>query len=161
MARRELAAAPQRMQPEDDPGWASYGETILRVHAAPPFEVDLARPFTDQHRRRFRAAGLPGAFGILTPENPRGRATSAATNAGRLRRFHEALAQGGHAPVPVDGLSPDRSRVEHGVALSLPRDVMLAMAEEWEQSAIYWCDGEAMWVLGALTHAEPWRLGPT
>ena len=148
------------MQPGEDPGWASYGETILRIHSATPFEIDLAGPVTAAHREALRAAGLPGSFGLLTPENPRGRELPAGENAARLRRFHEELVEGRLHPIPVDGLSPDRARVEHGAALDLPQKRVVALAVRWEQSAIYWFDGAAMWVVGALTEAPPWRLGP-
>lgn len=160
MPRADDMATTGRMRPDEDPGWESYGETILRVHSVTPFEVDLAAPISTAHREAFRAAGLPGSFGLLTPENPRGRDLTPAENAARLRRFHDELVLEGHHPIPVDGLSPDRRRVEHGAALDLPRKRVVALAARWEQSAIYWFDGEAMWVIGVLTDAPPWRLGP-
>jgi hypothetical protein len=62
--------------------------------------------------------------------------------------------------VRVDGLSRDRRRVEVGVALPWPMAAVRDLARRWEQSAIYWYDGSAMWVIGALTEAPPWRLEP-
>jgi hypothetical protein len=55
-------------------------------------------------------------------------------------------------------LSPDRTHVEEGVALALAVEDVEALARVWDQSAIYWWDGEAFWVRGALTQAPPWRL---
>jgi hypothetical protein len=146
------------MTPGDDPGWASYAEAILLVHADPPFEVDLSVALGETARAAFAAAGLTGTFGLVTPENPYGREASASENADRLTRFLAELRGHGHDAIGVDGLSRDRQRVEHGVALALPQEVIIALAIRWQQSAIYWWDGEAMWVIGALTAADPRRL---
>lgn len=151
------AVAP--MRPADDPGWASYAETILLVHGPSPMEVDLTRPLGARERAVFLAAGLPGSFGLITSDNPRGRDVSDAVNAERRERFRAALAGRGRV-VRVDGLSRDRQRVEVGVALPWPMAQVRDLARAWEQSAIYWFDGRAMWVIGALTDAPPWRLDP-
>ena len=157
---REPSPAPEPMRPADDPGWASYAETILLVHGPSPQEVDLARPLGARERAVFRAAGLPGPFGLVTSDNPRGRDSTPAENAARRERFAAALAARGVSPVRVDGLSRDRSRAEVGVALPWPMEEVRQLAREWDQSAIYWYGGEAMWVIGALTEAAPWRLEP-
>lgn len=154
------SAAGAMMRPEDDPGWASYAETILLVHGESPREVDLARPLGARERAVFLAAGLPGAFGLVTSDNPRGRDADHADNAARRERFRAALDARGVHPVRVDGLSRDRQRAEVGVALRWPMTEVVALAREWEQSAIYWYDGSAMWVIGALTDTPPWRLEP-
>jgi len=147
------------MRPGDDPGWAAYAETILRVHGPILAEVDLARPLGAKERAVFHAAGLPGCFGLVTAENPRGRDLTPDENADRRARFESELARSGTHPVRVDGLSRDRRRVEIGVALPWPLADVRALARRWEQSAIYWFDGHAMWVVGALTVTDPWRLG--
>lgn len=157
---RDDTSAPAPMRPADDPGWASYAETILLVHGPSPQEVDLARPLGARERAVFLAAGLPGPFGLVTSDNPRGRDVTAAENAARRERFRAALAGRGVNPVRVDGLSRDRSRVEVGVALRWPMAAVRQLAREWDQSAIYWHDGTAMWVIGALTESVPWRLEP-
>jgi hypothetical protein len=147
------------MRPADDPGWASYAETILLVHGASPREVDLARPLGARERAVFLAAGLPGSFGLVTSDNPRGRNATPADNAERRARFRSAPGMGGHL-TRVDGLSRDRRRAEVGVALPWSMRAVRRLAREWDQSAIYWFDGTAMWVIGALTEAPPWRLEP-
>jgi hypothetical protein len=145
------------MRPEDDPGWASYAETHLVIHGPVPVRIDLAHPLGPREGAGLVASGLPGTFGLVTPENPFGHPSDAAQNAERLARF---LAELGPRPhVRVDGVSPDGAHVEHGVALAWPCAEVVALAERWEQSAIYWFDGQAFWVVGALTVAAPWRLG--
>lgn len=148
------------MHPADDPRWASYAETILVVHGSSPIEVPLSKPIGAHGRAAFQAAGLPGCFGLVTPENPFGRPMTPEENATRRAEFVAELAALGEVPVRVDGLSPDRSHREIGVALGWPLESVLQLARRWEQSAIYWFDGEAMWVIGALTVAPPWKLVP-
>lgn len=144
------------MRPEDDPSWASYARTILEFHPSDPLRVDLAHPIGARSRAIFRASGLPGCFGLVTPENPRGRHAAANANAERWRRFRSELP---NETVQVDGVDPDSPHRERGVALGWPRVRVTALARRWEQSAIYWFDGHAMWVIGALARATPWRLG--
>lgn len=148
------------MRPGDDPGWSAYAGTILLVHGPIPAEVDLSRPLGAKECAVFLAAGLPGCFGLVTAENPRGVGASASDNAARRARLDEELAAAGHRPIQVDGLSRDRRRAEIGVALAWPLAAVRELARRLEQSAIYWYDGDAMWVIGALTEAEPWRLAP-
>ena len=146
--------------PADDPGWASYAETILVIHGSTPVEVPLSRPIGARERAAFAAAGLPGPFGVLTADNPFGRPMSAEGNAARRTQLAAELDSAGVAAVRVDGYSPDRQHHEVGVALQWPQHEVVALAKRWEQSAIYWFDGESMWVIGALTVAPPWKLEP-
>ncbi len=146
------------MRPEDDPGWASYADTILEFHGDEVLAVDLRRPLARSMVGRLAEAGLEGEFGLVTPCNPRGRDITAGENESRLRDFFAALRAAGIDHVVVDGWSRDRSRVERGAAIAMPRDELLAIARRWEQSAIYWFDDSGLWVIGALTSAEPWLL---
>jgi hypothetical protein len=148
-----------RMRPEDDPGWASYAETILYFPGPDPLEIDLRVPVPSAARRTLAALGLTGTFGLVTPHNPRGRRSSPGENDVRLRRFLAELEHTGTRFVPVDGCSPDRRHVEHGVALAWSQGDVVALAERWEQSAIYWWDGDRFWVVGALTVTPPLALG--
>lgn len=148
------------MRPADDPGWSSYAETILVVHGPNPVEVDLRRPIGARERAAFLAAGLEGSFGLVTAENPFGRAASPEENARRREALAAELRAAGVEAIRVDGLSPDRQHREIGVALRWPLEAVRDLARRYDQSAIYWFDGGAMWVIGALTVAPPWRLVP-
>ncbi len=147
------------MRPEDDPGWAGYGETTLVFAGPPSLQVDLARPPDASQRAQLAARGLDGPFGVVTPCNPRGQRMSPQENGALLVRFLAELDAAGKRYVRVDGVSPDRRHVESGVALAWSQADVVAWARKWAQSAIYWWDGEAFWVVGALTAARPWRLG--
>lgn len=142
--------------PEEDPSWQSYARTILEVHTTPRFQIDLAQPITRRARAALFRGGLSGSFGLVTPENPRGQRSDPARNAERWAAFRRALPPD---TLEVDGRDPDSTHRERGVALPWPRADVLALAHLWEQSAIYWFDGDAMWVIGATTDAAPWRLG--
>lgn len=151
---------PGPMRPSDDPGWASYADAILVFHSVPSFEIDLTAPIGDAERALLAGAGLRSRFGLVTAENPRGQAATAQENR-RLRAAFEAeLSGSGGTLLRVDGLSRDRRHREIGVALEWSTERLLDLARRWQQSAIYWFDGEAMWVLGALTQAPDWKLEP-
>ena len=147
------------MRPEDDPGWAAYAETILRFPGPALLDIDLAIPVPPAARSEFAARGLAGPFGLVTPCNPRGRRSSPGENEARLVRFLAELDRLGTRYLRVDGFSPDRRHVEHGVALAWSQEEIVALARRWQQSAVYWWDGASFWVIGALTTAEPWQLG--
>lgn len=147
------------MRPEDDPGWASYARTLLVFPGPPALEVDLSRPPTPGLAETFASMGLDRPFGMVTPENPYGRPSSRAENTIRFKRFLDDLDFLGATYLRVDGHSPDRQHVEHGVAVLWPQDEVIALARWYEQSSIYWWDGTAFWVIGALTEAAPWRMG--
>jgi hypothetical protein len=147
------------MRPEDDPGWDEYSSTILIVDGEPPLEIDLALPVGDDVRKGLVARGLDRPFGILTPCNPRGRRLGARENEERFGRFMVELDASGRRYVRIDGATRDRTYIETGVGIIAPRGEVVALAREWEQSAIYWWDGDGFWVVGALTVAEPRRLG--
>lgn len=146
------------MRPEDDPGWASYAETVLVFHADPVLEVPLSRPVAPTLGDSLARIGLGGPFGLVTPCNPRGQRGGDDSNAMRLREFLQRLDARGARYVRVDGVSPDRLHIEPGVALAWPQEEVVAVAREWEQSAIYWWDGMRFWVIGALTDTPPWPL---
>ncbi|HPF62726.1 MAG TPA: hypothetical protein PLI93_11790 [Gemmatimonadales bacterium] len=144
------------MRPEDDPGWAAYARTVLRFDLPGTPSVNLALPLSARELAVFRTAGLPGTFGLLTPENPRGRTATVEENDRRWASFRAGPAAGA---VRVDGCDPGGGRCERGVALPWTLDAVRDLAIVWEQSAIYWYDGRMMWVVGALTSAAPWPLG--
>lgn len=144
--------------PADDPGWDTYAEAILVVHGRNLTEVDLAEPIGAAALASFLGAGLAGCFGIMTSDNPHGLPAPAEQNAERRLALAAELAGQGARPVRIDGVSRDRRHVEIGVALCWPLERVRKLACRWQQSAIYWFDGHAMWLVGALTVAPMTRL---
>jgi hypothetical protein len=103
--------------------------------------VDLRRPVD---RTMLPFDGSP--FGVITACNPLGRVLSERENADRDAALHRRLDQLSYAYVRATGRSPDASHAERGFAVAAPREVLLALAEEFDQLAIFWFDGSSMWI---------------
>jgi hypothetical protein len=152
-------AGARTLRPDDDPGWGAYAQTILHVQGHPPIDIDLAHAVSATQRVALSDHGLEGPFGVMTPCNPYGHMAAPGDNAARMTRFLAGLDAAGKRYIRVDGRSPDGRHVETGVALAWSQADVVALARKWQQSAIYWWDGSAVWVIGALTRSRPWRLG--
>ena len=147
------------MRPQDDPSWHAYGDTILEfLPGADPVRVDLRKAVTEPLARMLATRGLPGTFVVVTACNPRGHAASDAENVVRTAVLRQTLDARQLAWIPADGLSPDGTHREPGVAVAMSHGDAQALAREFEQSAIYRYDGEAFWLVGALVDAVPMRL---
>ena len=99
-------------------------------------------------------------FAVLTAANPRGRLVDGRQNARRDRRLMTALAMMGRSCLRADGVSPDGAHRERGVAAMLRQREAAELARRYGQSAYFWFDGEAFWLVGALVRAEPIPLPP-
>ena len=95
---------------------------------------------------------------MVTPFNPHGRTIPRAENDARMRRQESELAALGVRHLRVDGLAPDGSHCEEGFAIEVSRDQARALAAQWGQSAFFWFDGGAFWLVPAEVDAEPVRL---
>lgn len=141
-----------------DPSWPAYKEAVLEFRTREPFRVWLAEPLVPSDRDQLAALVPAGQFAVVTPFNPRGRRIPAGENEARLRREHQELAARGARHLRVDGLAPDGSHCEEGYAVELPRDAARELAERWGQSAFFWFDGSAFWLVPAELDAEAVRL---
>jgi len=94
--------------------------------------------------------GLGEPFGILTAYNPRGVDLSDEENSKRAGELEAELVSLGLDFVRVDCCSPDRSHCECSVAVVAPKEQLLDMARRWEQIAIFWFDGSAFSIVGAI-----------
>lgn len=153
MARRQ-ARNPAAL----DPNWPAYKETVLEFRTDEPFRVWLAEPVVPADREQLRALMPGGVFAVVTPYNPHGRTIGRADNDARLRRERAELAAAGVRHLRVDGLAPDGSHCEEGYAVSLACDAARALAEYWGQSAFFWFDGSAFWLVPAAVAGEAVRL---
>ena len=148
--------------------YANYPKTVLEFATPDGLRVDLRQPVDEATRAALASLGL-GDFGVFTAENPAGEhaddegdpAAERARerdNARRTRALVERLEREGVAFVPVDGVAPDGEYREHCVALAVARDDAVAMAEQYEQLALFWYDGSAFWLLPAEADQPPIRL---
>ena len=148
------------MTSADDPSWPHYHNTILEIFLEPPVTLDLRHPIPPGAYTRFTEVGLGPQFALVTACNPRGRITSEQDNRQRTEDLRILLEQRGVLWVPADGVSPDGLHREEGAAAAMGQAEARALACHFEQSAFFWYDGEAVWLIGALVDAPPRRLPP-
>lgn len=146
------------MDPALDPSWASYPETILEFGTTPPVTIDLRRRIPPAELARLRSLAPGGTFAVVTPCNPRGQTLLNRDNRARLAALTDELRQAGRPFMPVSGVSPDGRHREPGVAVAMSLPDAVTVAEGLEQSALFWFDGEAFWLVPVLVGAERRRL---
>jgi hypothetical protein len=144
-----------------DPDWGRYAETLLSFGAGRKFEVDLREPLSDAIRTEFKGLGFRDTFGILTAHDPYGRDLTPEENKQLQARLESELKAGGIHFVRVDACSLDRQHCECSVAINVNQATAVSIAKKYEQMAIFWYDGEAMWLIGAMVESDPIRLPRT
>jgi len=142
----------------DDSLWSAYASTRLLIGRTPRLEVDLRLPVSDDLRHILTKLGLGERFAIVTPFDPRGTRAPAWQNLLRYIRARQLLRSRNLKFLPADGESPDSGHRERGFAIAMPRADAAALARSLEQLALYWFDGDAFWIDGALAERESRRL---
>jgi hypothetical protein len=142
----------------DDALWTAYANAILLIGEEPQIKVDLRMPVSDDLRHLLTKLGLGPTFAIVTPFDPRGLRAPAWKNQERHHRTRALLDSRKLKFVAADGESRDTTHRERGFALAMGRRDAAALARELEQLALYWFDGEAFWIDGALAARAPQRL---
>ena len=138
--------------------WSEYPETVLKFALDPEISVDLRVPLDPPARKALRAIGLDGKFAVLTAYNPRGENVDEEENSNRIAQLENELRSAGEKFITVDACSPDNSHCECSVAVMTTRERAIAIAERFEQIAIFWFDGEHFSIVGVLPPAAPTRL---
>lgn len=146
------------MRPADDPSWSCYPDTVLELSTPEAVRIDLRRPVDAAARRALERAGFAEPFAVVTSANPRGEQIADDTNERRELRLRRTIAASGRRWARADGVSADGGHREPGVAVVMPRDEAVQLARDFGQSAIFWFDGAAFWLVGALVEAVPQRL---
>ncbi len=142
----------------EDSLWTAYANTRLLIGPPPRIKIDLRLPVSDDLRHLLTKLGLGATFAIVTPFDPRGARAPAWQNLWRYIRARRLLRSRNLKFISADGESPDSRHRERGFALAMSRSDAAALARELEQLALYWFDGEAFWIDGALAEREPRRL---
>ena len=109
-------------------------------------------------RKALRSIGFDGKFAVVTAYNPRGENIDEEQNRDRLAQLEDELRSSGERFVSVDACSPDESHCECSVAVMTTKERAMAIAQRFEQIAIFWFDGDHFWIVGVLTPAPPMRL---
>jgi 2-dehydropantoate 2-reductase len=155
--RAQRAQRAQRGAESSDSRWATYPDTIVEIHASPPLRVDLRARVAPETAERLRSLGLGATWAVITAHNP-GRIVERSENDRREQRLADAVMALGARFVRADGVSPDGSHREPGVAIALDQRGAIALASEFGQSAIFWFDGERFWLVPALVGDAQIRL---
>jgi len=142
----------------DDSLWTAYANARLLIGRPPRIKVDLWLPVGEELEHRLTKLGLGATFAIVTPFDPRGTRAPAWKNLARYVRTRLLLRSRNLRYVPADGESPDSRHRERGFAIAMTRTDAAALARELEQLALYWFDGKAFWIDGALAERKPQRL---
>jgi Protein of unknown function (DUF3293) len=149
--------------------WAQYPCTILEFAPPARLRIDLRRPLGAAERATLAALGLDRPFAVLTAENPLGEnaedkptaAQEAATerrNADRRAELEAELRRAGVEFQPCDGVAPDGDYREQGVAVVLPKEQAVMLARRFGQLAIFWFDGRAFSLVGAVARNPTEKL---
>lgn len=141
-----------------DPDWHRYPDTVLNFRTTPAVRVDLREPIGQESVRAMWGMGLPGAFAVLTAQNPRGADTDSRVNKELAAQLDKTLGSLGATFLHVDACSPDGEHCEDSVAVIMDREAATQLARELEQVAIFWFDGEKFWIVGALVGGDPVML---
>ena len=147
------------LTPSDDSAWSHYADTILEIDCeAGGLRIDLRKPLSADTRRSLAMLGPSSSFGIVTAANPAGASVDTAANERRHVALKQWIEEHGYVHRASNGSSPDGKHVEHGYAVWLERDDVVALARRFDQSAIFWFDGGGFWLVGALVGAKARQL---
>jgi len=124
-----------------DPCWDTYPDTVIEFGDPVVLRIDLRLPLQPRQIRSLARLGLGSSFAIVTACNPRGRRLSPAENERRSRTLHERISADAIVSLRADGVSPDGSHREQGLALAIDQATAIRIAAASEQSAIFWFDG--------------------
>jgi Protein of unknown function (DUF3293) len=155
----------------EDPRFVNYPETVLelKLYGLPTgsivgrfrdarARIDLRQPIDAEARRVLRRAGLAHSFAVITACNPRGLQLDDAANRERTVALLARIARLGLVAVPTDGLSPDGTHREEGVAVNVDIPAAASIARDFQQTAFFWFDGSIMWIIMADATDERIRL---
>ncbi len=123
---------------------SEYPNTVL--HLSEGARIDLREPIGAAAREIFSRHGLRGPFAILSayPAPSQSRSREASEHlAARLQRVIRAF------DVDMAELlasSPCGAHTEPSVAAALTRRDALAIARLFDQAALFWFDGERIWI---------------
>ena len=147
------------LTPSDDSAWSHYPQTVLEIDRdGGSLRIDLRTPLSGDDRRALATLGPAASFGIVTAANPAGAPVDPAANERRHAALKQWIVDHGYVHHAATGSSPDGTHVEHGFAVWLERDDVVALARRFDQSAIFWFDGGAFWLVGALVDAKARQL---
>ncbi len=138
--------------------WGSFPDTLLHFRTAPPLVVDLRKPVSQETISRFRSLNFERAFGVVTAENPMGVPSPVKANLERAAELRTEVAKLQVPQASLDACSPDGSHCEESVAVAMGLGSLIAIADRYDQLAVFWFDGDAFWIEPARSRNARLRL---
>ena len=139
------------MRSEADPSWGEYPNTVLEIsYDRARLRVDLREQLQRAQVDALRGLWPGGRFAVITPCNPRGSPVSEHANRARVDDLAARLVREGIPSCRADGVSPDGAHREPGFAVPLELDAAVGLAAEFEQSALFYFDGERFLLVPVL-----------
>lgn len=109
--------------------WTAYQQTLFLLDAQP---------------------ALASQACILTACNPLGQIQTASQNKLRQQQLADCLMQQNIRFSPLSGASPDLSHLEASYLIVCDKPKGIELAEQFAQNALYWLDGDDLWLLPVL-----------
>ncbi|MGV3709044.1 MAG: DUF3293 domain-containing protein [Gemmatimonas sp.] len=144
-----------KMDYVDDPTWTQYSRTILEFPDG--LRVDLQEPLSNDVRARI-SASIGENFAIVSAADPKGQDQNDNINVQAVHNFRCELDRRSIRYFPIIGRAADGSHIEESLVLLAPMDEARRMASDADQSAYFWFDGAAFWLMGARVDHPPVRL---
>jgi len=140
--------------------WAPYRAAVLEFGTPPSCEIEVSAPVPEATRKHWSKLGLDAAFAVITAHHPFPDKLPEAENESRHRELAEEVARRKWVHVPCTGRSPDGGHEEPGLAVACGRREAISLARRFGQAALYWWDGEALWIEPALASTPREQLTP-
>lgn len=121
-----------------------YPNTVLQLAKAAP--IDLREALGPVQRATFSSNGLNGAFAILSAYPAPDQRRSQSDSERLTERLRRVIAAFDVRAIDVLASSVDGRHREPSLAAALSRRDALAIARLFEQAALFWFDGERMWI---------------
>lgn len=144
------------MEPVEDPSWENYANTIL--HFPGSLRIDLRETLTQEVRTALTALSAYPYFAVISAANPKGQGAADKVNEESVGVLKRAIQQRGLTYVVVEGESADGQHREPGFAIFGHFEDARLLASASDQSAFFWFDGSAFWIMGALVDTPAIRL---
>jgi len=138
--------------------WGLFPDTVLQFKAETPLSLDLRYPINASALTRLQTLGFERAFGIVTASNPMGVVLTEEDNFARARTLNAEVERLHATRLYVDACSPDRSHCEASVAISLTLQALVAIADRFDQLAVFWFDGDVFWIEPVRSNYSRLRL---
>lgn len=133
--------------------WSHYADTVVEFTTARGARtLDLRTAVNDDDRASLAALGLGRPFAVVTAYRADAAPEAAARATAALR---DALHARESLLATTVARSPNGTHAEPGFACALPRDAAVAFGREYGQDAIFWYDGQRVWIVAACaTHPD-------